>query len=740
MRLFLIISFFIVCHWTTAQSTLISFGSDWHYYDAGNEPASQGAADWNDNAFDHLSWANGNAQLGYGDNDEATEIGDTTLTGYFRTSFEVSDPNLFDQLSLDLLYDDGAVVYLNGGEVWRVNMPDGPVNYNTFAAANSGDDALASLDIDSTLLAGTNILAVEVHQRSAGSSDLSFDFQLVANPIGVVNVVRGPYIQMLSPNSATVKWRTNIATTSVLAFGGVEGQLNSTLTDTIQKTEHSVRVDSLAPNTTYYYQIENDQTVLIPADSSMHFRTAPMTGSTAPLTFWVLGDCGTANNNQRAVRDAFYTYAAENHTDGILFLGDNAYTDGTDNEYQFSLFENMYEDKLKNTVSWSCLGNHDGHSANSNQQSGPYYDIFTFPKLGEAGGLPSGTEAYYSFDYGNVHFISLDSYETDRSVGGTMYNWCENDIQNTTAEWIVAFWHHPAYTKGSHDSDTESALKQMRENFAPMLEFNGIDLILSGHSHSYERSFFLNGHYDLSATFDSTTHTVGATGNGNGQLSGDGVYAKSSFGADAGKGAVYITAGASGKTGAGDLNHNAMFHSIAALGSCILEIDSNELTVKYLRSNNMIEDFFTIVKDPFCQNDTVFHALASGTGSLSELINCHPAGSTIYLDASSISDTIILNNTILVDKDLTIVGVNGPDAVVQIIGSAPLFEISNGVSLHLKDFVLIGSDLTNAGKAIVNHGTLTLEDMIVHDPNSAIGSLVLNHGVMNFIGLNNLDR
>ena len=75
------------------------------------------------------------------------------------------------------------------------------------------------------------------------------------------------------------------------------------------------------------------------------------------------------------------------------------------------------------------------------------------------------------------------------SVGGPMYTWCENDIQNTNAEWIIAFWHHPPYSKGSHDSDAESSLSSMRENIIPMLEDNGVDLILSGHSHSYERSY-----------------------------------------------------------------------------------------------------------------------------------------------------------------------------------------------------------------------------------------------------------
>ncbi len=81
------------------------------------------------------------------------------------------------------------------------------------------------------------------------------------------------------------------------------------------------------------------------------------------------------------------------------------------------------------------------------QPTGPYYDMFTLPAAGEAGGIASGTEAYYSFDYANIHFICLDSYDVDRSVDGAMLTWLEYDLVATTADWIIAFWHHPPYTK-----------------------------------------------------------------------------------------------------------------------------------------------------------------------------------------------------------------------------------------------------------------------------------------------------
>ena len=258
---------------------------------------------------------------------------------------------------------------------------------------------------------------------------------------------------------------------------------------------------------------------------------------------------------------------------------------------------------LKKSVAWSCLGNHDGYSADSATQSGPYYDIFTFPTAAQAGGIASGTEAYYSFDYANIHFIILDSHHTGREVGGAMYNWTLTDIQNTKQDWIVTLFHHPVYTKGSHDSDTEDRLIEMRENFMPMMEANGVDLILNGHSHSYERSYFLNGHYGFANTFNPAEitkggHTVGRTGNGDGKADSDGAYQKTSL---ATEGAVYITTGSAGKISGGDLDHQAMSVSLNQLGSCVMEVEDDgkggqNMTVKFIRETDEIEDYFTINK------------------------------------------------------------------------------------------------------------------------------------------------
>jgi len=600
VRLTFLILFCFFNYLTFGQSVLVSYGSNYAYYDNQQEPPAQGGDEWEDLAFDDNSWSTGNAHLGYGDGDETTTINSNTYTGYFRQEFNVSDHTLYSDIDLDLIYDDGAVVYLNGIEVWRVNMPGGTINYGTFASSNSGDNETASTNVSNSLVTGNNVLAVEVHQRTSGSSDLSFDFKLTGNVPGAVNVDRGPYLQKGTPTSMTVRWRTGSSTESVIDYGTTPGNLNMQVSDLTGKIEHIMEIPGLSPDTKYYYEISNSSAVLVPESTDLYFQTSPPAGTTQAVRAWILGDCGTANSNQRNVRDAYYSYVGSNHTDMILFLGDNAYNSGTDSEYQNAIFENMYENKLKNSVSYSCLGNHDGYSADSGTQTGPYYDIFTFPTAAEGGGTASGTEAYYSYDYANIHFIVLDAYDTNRSVGGTMYNWCLSDIQNTTQEWIVAIWHHPPYTKGSHDSDSESNLIDMRENFLPILEDNGVDLVLGGHSHSYERSYFINGHYGNSNSFDSNTHTVGATGDGDGQADGNGAYYKEITGPEAGDGAVYITTGSAGKTSGGSLDHEAMFSSLNLLGSCVLEVDGNSMDVKFIRDNGTIEDYFTIDKEASC--------------------------------------------------------------------------------------------------------------------------------------------
>src|SRR6059036_499136 len=405
------------------------------------------------------------------------------------------------------------------------------------------------------------------------------------------SVSRGPYLQMGTPTSVVVRWRTDVATDSRVSYGSAPDSLTAAVDDTTSKTEHEVTLSLLSPDTVYYYAVGTTTGILAGNDASHFFLTAPNPGTPKPTRLWALGDSGTADAGARAVRDAYFVFAGTRHTDLWLMLGDNAYSDGTDSQYQAALF-NMYPEMLRKSVLWPTLGNHDGHSADSGTQTGPYYDIFTLPRNAEAGGVASGTEAYYSFDYGNTHFIVLDSFESDRSPGGAMTTWLQADLAATTQDWIIAFWHHPPYSKGSHNSDTEVELVQMRQYALPILEQGGVDLVLSGHSHSYERSFLIDGHYGLSSTFNNAMKKNG----GDGRVGGQGAYRKASAGPAPHEGAVYVVAGSSGQTSGGPLNHPAMFVSLDELGSLVLDVNGRQLDAGFLGVDGALRDHFTLVK------------------------------------------------------------------------------------------------------------------------------------------------
>lgn len=580
--------------------TLVSAGAVWKYLDDGSD---QGTA-WQARNFNDNSWSAGPAQLGYGDGDEATVVNRGTvlshITTYFRHSFQWGSTETIG-VNLRLLRDDGAIVYLNGNEIARSNMPTGAVDHQTLAASTiSGSSEnvwhsypIAALPLDS----GENVLAVEIHQRSNTSSDISFDLEMVKQ-IGA-GIVRGPYLQMATSSSMMVKWRTNLAASSVVHYGTSPTNLNLQVADTAQVTDHALNLTGLLPNTRYYYALADDSTFLPNQDSGAAFITAPVDGTRQPIRIWALGDCGTGNSNARNVRDAYYNYVGNDHTDMILLLGDNAYDDGTDSEYQAAIFADMYEDQLRKSVVWSCPGNHDLRSASSGAQTGVYYDIFTFPRQAEAGGLASGTEAYYSFNYGNVHFIALDSEDSDRSTSGPMMTWLQNDLNAVTSDWVIVFFHHPPYTKGSHDSDnifdSSGKMWEMRKDFLPVLEAAGVDLVLSGHSHSYERSYLLHGHYGFSWNLTS----LQVLDNGDGRMNGDGAYDKRIAGPNNGKGAVYLTAGSSGKISGGFLNHPAHFTAINELGSVVVEVDGGQLDLKFIDDAGQVRDYFTMLKDSF---------------------------------------------------------------------------------------------------------------------------------------------
>lgn len=410
-------------------------------------------------------------------------------------------------------------------------------------------------------------------------------------------LTRGPYLQLGTPTTMVVRWRTAAPATSFVRFGLSPHRLDREARSPGTLAEHVVYLEGLQPATRYYYEVGTAHATLA-GGAECTFVTSPPPGNARPVRAWVVGDPGTATDHQRRVRDAYARFTGTRGTDLWLMLGDNAYEHGTDEQYQRAVFA-AYPRELRQSVLWPTFGNHDGGSAHSITQSGVYYDTFTLPTQGQAGGVPSGTEAYYSFDYAHVHFICLDSFDSDRRPGGPMARWLQADLQANRGTWTVAYFHHPPYSKGSHDSDQPRTqqpdggrLADMRETFLPLLEAGGVDLVLAGHCHSYERSHLLSGHH---GTSDSLTPAM-ILQRGEREASGRLVFRKPP-GRAPHAGHISIVAGSSGKVDAAPkLDHPAMAVSLAALGSLVLDFDATRLDVTFLDDRGAIRDAFSIVK------------------------------------------------------------------------------------------------------------------------------------------------
>jgi hypothetical protein len=426
-------------------------------------------------------------------------------------------------------------------------------------------------------------------------------------PAAGTEIIRGPYLQVATPTGITIRWRTDVYDRSRVRYGLQRDNLDKHTDDSTLVSEHEIKLTGLKPNTKYYYQIGNLSNSTIKGDEDNYFYTLPETGKPGFYRIAAFGDCGRNNLNQRDVRDQMLKYLGKNELTSWILLGDNAYTRGTDAEYQAKFF-NIYKDKmLKNFPLFPAPGNHDyldiSFSSATDQHRVAYFQNFSVPTKGESGGLPSNNKAFYAFDIGNVHFLSLDSYGKDNNgkrlfEEGEQLAWIKKDLKaNTNKQWVVAFFHHPPYTMGSHDSDKETELVKIREDFIKVLENEGVDLVLCGHSHVYERTKMIKGYYGMEADFDANKHNLSQSSALYDGSKNSAPYLKSIA---KNSGTVYVVSGSAGALGGHKEKypHNAMFYSNNEVGGAlIMEVDGNKLDVKWICADGKIRDHFTMMKD-----------------------------------------------------------------------------------------------------------------------------------------------
>ena len=301
-----------------------------------------------------------------------------------------------------------------------------------------------------------------------------------------ITISRFPYVQNVREDRASVLWATFEAGSGQLRYSadGVNFTFVNARGRTYSRTEtglaytytqYQADLTGLSANTDYVYTpYVNGEVVL--AAGETRFRTA----GSGPFKFIVLGDSGWSDALSDAQGLIAQRIAAEKAA-MVIHTGDLVYPQGTFELYQRNYF-NYYATTMSSVPFFPCLGNHDYDIPNAV----PYLEVHALP----IEGVPaSDRKRYYSYDWGNVHFVSIDAHQAlDRAVNnnGPLLRWLENDLRSTRQFWRVAYFHYPPYATGQNTGDIQS--RWVRERMVPLFEAYGVQLVFSGHEHSYQRT------------------------------------------------------------------------------------------------------------------------------------------------------------------------------------------------------------------------------------------------------------
>lgn len=346
------------------------------------------------------------------------------------------------------------------------------------------------------------------------------------NATQIDNIIRGPYMQNIQTINgdarAVIKWRVDeenddyrieICSGNAPSAEYEEGDSNGEVDFDKDDEDRTVSLHNLLPNTMYQYYIYNDDCNSNCDPVIGFFRTPPVIGSpiddSDPLSVWVMGDAGETNGTTiEDMRDAYFDYTSDandndddgnlnvtedcsdhfTNTDYIFNLGDNAYGSGADQEMQEAIFD-PYKKIMKYLPLWPTLGNHETNYG----YEYAYYNAFDLPQNSP------NPESYYSYDYGNVHFVSLNS-QLDGNEYTAMADWLEIDLtQNQNAQWTILYFHTPVMSAGIRQGRSTYGPNANPENdfdaisglIRPITNQFDIDLVMYGHNHAYERSYLV---------------------------------------------------------------------------------------------------------------------------------------------------------------------------------------------------------------------------------------------------------
>jgi uncharacterized protein (TIGR03437 family) len=329
-------------------------------------------------------------------------------------------------------------------------------------------------------------------------------------PPPAATLVHRPYLQNLGADHVTIVWSTLENQSASVQYSTDASFSQSAPVEPVRTflssqtdmgfTFYQYRADltGLSPGTAYSYRIIEGGAYATP-ESGYPFST-PGPG---PVSFLVFGDSGDGSSHQLAVALQLVT----EHPNFVIHVGDIAYEAGTYNEFTANYFEYYYT-LMRGVCFFTIAGNHEYIT----QNSAPYLALHA-PPTDTVPDLDRGK--YYSFDWADMHFVALDANLLDpyfADAQARMLAWFDNDLANTRASWKIVFWHQTPYPISQHVGDPIDIAA--RALFVPILERHGVQLVLAGHEHNYQRSKPMRGGIPVPPGTGGTVYMVSGGGGG----------------------------------------------------------------------------------------------------------------------------------------------------------------------------------------------------------------------------------
>jgi acid phosphatase type 7 len=277
-----------------------------------------------------------------------------------------------------------------------------------------------------------------------------------------------PYLSQVTENSIVVSWQTSVPVPSVIEYGETAA-CGLTIKDDVKTRFHSMKITGLKPSKEYYYRIPSEGKT-----EQYQFRTAVKSGE--DFSFAVYGDVRPSNKYHVNVLEQIL----KTHPLFIINVGD--LTEKDEETYWHDYFSAICDKtNTGETIPiYSAMGNHD---IKENVKDSLYFKYFSLPANSS-----NQSEAYYSFNIGDAHFVALNSY-LSFDPNSPQYKWFAEDLRNSSRyKWKIVFIHEPFYSSGRNGSNIHQ-----RRVLSPLFEKGGVALVFTGHDHLYERTESIKG-------------------------------------------------------------------------------------------------------------------------------------------------------------------------------------------------------------------------------------------------------